>query len=348
MDSIHFYLHHCFHVGLRVKAHEIILQKQYDNEEKKNHQYFDRTFSTMNTIILQTEGNTKNFNRFTRRQNNKFNLNTRWKTMENDADTYLDDLYQYLKNNNVLDSNIIILKLFMQTEEYDTDCFEYDICLNYSNITKSMDNDIFIGKIKQYVEIINTSASSFSVGLRFYYWNYYKQLEQLEDDEQQPHPFVNNYNDHGGYNVCDLFIEPRYDSFKQEICFYKHFTLKQYQQSVIIKVNKYKNANIVKKTKAIGCDWPYCAPYVNHYNINKDQPLTFSHLLSLILYCDCTDLCSDFSATFRKNKSFETLENVKKRNSQYYYLSKYLREVVEAYGQCSVGDGWDSVNEKYK
>ncbi len=40
----------------------------------------------------------------------------------------------------------------------------------------------------------------------------------------------------------------------------------------------------------------------------------------------------------RKCKKYENIENIKKRNSKYYYFSKLLREVVECYGQCSMGD----------
>ena len=64
----------------------------------------------------------------------------------------------------------------------------------------------------------------------------------------------------------------------------------------------------------------------------------------MILYCDYTDLSSHFTATFRKTGSFETIKSIKKRNSEYYWLSRILRETVELFGQCSFGE-WDGVSD---
>eukprot|EP01084_Bolivina_argentea_P060303 110175_1 len=103
-------------------------------------------------------------------------------------------------------------------------------------------------------------------------------------------------------------------------------------------------ADIVKTTKAVS---PSSNPYVEHYGIKKGDNITFSQLLSIVFYCDYSDLCSDFSSTFRKTSRYEMLENIKKRNSKYYWLSKYLREVVEAHGQCSYfGEKYDRGNIK--
>merc|ERR1712176_623351 len=41
--------------------------------------------------------------------------------------------------------------------------------------------------------------------------------------------------------------------------------------------------------------------------------------------------------TFRKNGPFEPIKSIKKRNSQYFWMSKILRETVELFGQCSYG-----------
>eukprot|EP01084_Bolivina_argentea_P278262 475288_1 len=67
--------------------------------------------------------------------------------------------------------------------------------------------------------------------------------------------------------------------------------------------------------------------------------LTFSHLLSLVFYCDYSELSTDFSSTFRKRHSYETIESIKNRNSKYYYLSKYLRECVDGRSERESGGG---------
>jgi len=76
-----------------------------------------------------------------------------------------------------------------------------------------------------------------------------------------------------------------------------------------------------------------------HYDVAKGEPLSFQHLLALIFYTDFTDLCTAFSASFRALKPFETLENIKRRNSVFHFMSKHLRELVELFGGCSFGHG---------
>ena len=98
---------------------------------------------------------------------------------------------------------------------------------------------------------------------------------------------------------------------------------------------------IVKGMKAKGAGYDYREgeggiPF--HYDIKKGSSLCSHHLLSLLLYTDYTDLSSNFSSSFRKTKTFETLKNIKKRNSAYFFMSKHLRELVEVYGQCSFGE----------
>ena len=68
-----------------------------------------------------------------------------------------------------------------------------------------------------------------------------------------------------------------------------------------------------------------------HYDIEHDAPLGLDNLISVILYCDYTALCSDFSSTFRKTNPWETISNIKHRNRKYWWLSKTLRETVELF-----------------
>eukprot|EP00488_Nonionellina_sp_1-RS-2012_P002885 TRINITY_DN581_c0_g1_i2.p2 TRINITY_DN581_c0_g1~~TRINITY_DN581_c0_g1_i2.p2 ORF type:complete len:117 (-),score=26.77 TRINITY_DN581_c0_g1_i2:428-778(-) len=97
----------------------------------------------------------------------------------------------------------------------------------------------------------------------------------------------------------------------------------------------YLNSQIVKKTTAT-----YGGTKALHYGINCNDALSFDHLLALTLYTDCSDLCTDFSSTFRRVQAFESLSSMLKRNSEYCFMSKHLRECVEIYGQCRA-DGED-------
>ena len=174
------------------------------------------------------------------------------------------------------------------------------------------------------------SSSSFNIGIRFYYWDYYKSLKELPDKDQPEY----NINDHSGYDISDLYIPPRYGSFKEEIRNYQHIDfIKQYQDEVVIKAKEHESTRIVKATKAV----TRSGNQGLHYDIQDYAPLTLDHLISVILYTDYTDLSSHFTATFRKNDVFETLQSIKKRNSVYFWWSKTLRETVEIFGQYSAG-----------
>lgn len=74
--------------------------------------------------------------------------------------------------------------------------------------------------------------------------------------------------------------------------------------------------------------------------IRDGRNLEMEHLISLILYTDFTELSADFTSTFRKKHPFEQLNDIKKRNREYWWLSKLLRETVEFFGDCR--DDWSN------
>ena len=78
----------------------------------------------------------------------------------------------------------------------------------------------------------------------------------------------------------------------------------------------------------------------DYYGIIQGTPIGVDNIFALILYTDFDELSSDFSRSFRKIHAFETFENVKMRNSYYWWWSKILRETVELYGICRSYDFW--------
>merc|ERR1712228_346265 len=176
-------------------------------------------------------------------------------------------------------------------------------------------------------------AATFSLGLRFYYWPYYKDKEVLTAKEQMI-DVVDNKHEHFGVRVCDLFANKKYESFKEEIANYSNFGIAQYKEAKI-KTEKFMKTKEIKKNKAKKTDYWNMSL---HYEIEAGAALLFEHILSLILYTDYTKLSTDFSSSFRKLSTFETLKSVKQRNAVYFWMSKFLRELVECYGQCSSGD----------
>lgn len=75
--------------------------------------------------------------------------------------------------------------------------------------------------------------------------------------------------------------------------------------------------------------------------IREKKLISVDCIRSLILYCDYTELCTDFGKSFRKIHKFELLSQVKSRHSKYCHLSKMLRDTILSYGQWHNGDDTD-------
>eukprot|EP01084_Bolivina_argentea_P075292 136492_1 len=108
---------------------------------------------------------------------------------------------------------------FITEQQFDTETVEYDMDIygEYGNIEECIRNSECIKQIKQFINCTKISRSSFSIGLRFYYWDFYKSLKESPKDEQELVGGMKmNINDHSGFSICELFIIPKYDSFKQE------------------------------------------------------------------------------------------------------------------------------------
>ena len=99
------------------------------------------------------------------------------------------------------------------------------------------------------------------------------------------------------------------------------------------KAKQYMNLPLVKKMKSTQSSETRL-----HYGIKPGSPITMKHLLSIILRCDFSELCTKFTSTFRKNKPFEVLSSVMDRNREFWHFSKLIRETVEYYGERGYGD----------
>ena len=75
MDSLHFYLFHCFDAGLRTMKHDDNETKTDDDDNKNNFEYFDAEFSRINKMISERKHITNSFNRF-KTKNTKFSIIT--------------------------------------------------------------------------------------------------------------------------------------------------------------------------------------------------------------------------------------------------------------------------------
>ena len=156
MDSFHFYLFHCFDVGIRCKKQDTKEEKE-EKEEQKNDTYFDAAFSRINKMISQRQDITKEFDRFSTAKNSKFNIETGHEKEEenqNDDTTHLDTIYQYLKPQNIKQNDIRDLNDFIEKEEYDTESIEFDIIeIKDGNISNGVISDECIQKIQNLISV---------------------------------------------------------------------------------------------------------------------------------------------------------------------------------------------------
>eukprot|EP01084_Bolivina_argentea_P159651 278035_1 len=278
MDSFHFFVSHLYHCGLRTISNDDNINDD-DDEIENEDEYFDKVFYRLNKQIKQRKHLTKTFERFNNNKNNKFTLISHDNDDSLDNETYLDAMYEDLRRADAIGDNINKLREYLKFEEFDSEAIisdlDYDIGQCDGNVSYHMKNREFVDTIANFIEHMDVSSSSFNVGLRFYYWNFYQSINDIPAQEQ----WIYNMNDHSGYSISELFVKQKYGSFKEEISNYPHITVKQYQNEIVTKINGYIYTDIVKNTKS---NTYKCNNL--HYGITKETPLNFHNLLSLILY----------------------------------------------------------------
>ena len=135
---------------------------------------------------------------------------------------------------------------------------------------------------------------------------------------------------HSGYKVKELYINKKYDIFKEEILNYKHTRIptERLYSFVLIKAERYSQTEAIRRIKS---GWDQEDP--QQYGVRNHTPLGIKNLASIILYTDFTELSSDFTSTFHKQTPFETLSQIKERNRVFWWWSKTLSETVELFGE---------------
>eukprot|EP01084_Bolivina_argentea_P250258 419232_1 len=339
MDSLHFYFFHVYDCGLRTNEEEN--KENYNDDNESEDTYIDPLFASISRTIEARQHNTRSFHRF--QKNNKFNIsiqhnqndfNTYRATVFGNAEkaeTFRDEIFKRLKRTGA--TNIVIdkFKEIINSEEYDSEAIADDIMsINHGNIYKYISHRECIDSITKLIKAAQSSKTSFNVGYRFYYWKYYQNIKQNLNDQQE---MVEST-----YDICDLFVNARYSCLKEEILRSGFITIDVYKNKILIKATRYSHTAHVKRITAADVE------KILHYGIIEGTMLGLSNLISIILYTDYDLLQSHFTSTFRRVTTFEAISSVKARNSEYFWMSKILRETVEVFGQCNIGD-WDGINE---
>eukprot|EP01083_Nonionella_stella_P236243 829913_1 len=266
-----------------------------------------------------------------RTQTHKYNLSN-YKNKTNES--ALEALCRYMLDDPRVSKDAID-RLFSEiiSQEYDSDTFIHDVyrkdvSSSHLGIVSPDQYDVVFEFVRRMID----RESSFNIGLRFYYWKHYK---HALDEERE---YFQNKNDHSGYQPHELYVETKYASLKEEILQNMTCRLNPSKYSKMLnKAEKYMRSAKVRTFKAV-------ENQLLHYGIWDGTPLFVDNLLCVIFYCDETDLCTAFSATFRNNRCYESIESVKNRNKEFANWSRILRETVELFGM----QGWEKRDKDEK
>eukprot|EP01084_Bolivina_argentea_P249834 418378_1 len=243
------------------------------------------------------------------------------------ARSWTDGLFERVGESvNVFPKEIKKLEEFITDEEFDTDAIINDVedfqghrvtkrmIMNISNLIHILNNDkTKLDIILQYSNDSTLYDSSFSTGFIFYYWPYYKNKVRIR----------HNYDIN--YTPKELYIVQKYASLEVEILDNMICTIDKYLwRDITEKARQYAETD---KFKSISSYSDYI-----HSGIKLHSKLTIENVICIILYCDYSMLCTAFSSTFRRKRSFELVSSIKRRNREYWNLSKILRETVELFG----------------
>eukprot|EP01083_Nonionella_stella_P026422 72730_1 len=357
MDSIHCYMYHLFDLGLRITQ---------DDERKLNHDFeeydedmidFDDdekydvlpdlpaiSHPPIDTHLSRLSFQSKRLSQRLSKQpslqpasiakQKSMNIkHGKYKLVHNkDADDkscmFIDGMSESLSMQRVRQHEITKMVHQLYKEEYDSDALLDDIDdgkdRKNSNIAWMLNE--YYDNIIKYVNFTKLSDRSFSIGFRFYYWEYYRKKDEEEIE------YFQNKNFHSGYKPHELYITAKWKDIKEEVLCNSIFSIEMHTfQKEYNKTLRYFRSDTIKEIRADS------NRFLHYDDIWDEQNLLEEHLLSVTLYCDLSELCTEFSATFRKKHVYEPIRFVKERNREFARWSKRLRETVELYGK----KGWE-------
>eukprot|EP01084_Bolivina_argentea_P186380 321280_1 len=320
-DSLHFYINHLEILGLRSskeQKHDNHGSKAIYDEIKMDIKVQDEKYDPLNMKNIENMS--------------KFNIAVAETQDDNSKSrdlTFMDSMFLHLKerenHSNVTNS----FRTFLVSEQYDSDCifddFEFEHNSKQSNLLTAVNNDTkFLKSVKSFSKMYNVKKSSFSTGLVFWYWSWYR--EQYSNRELEQKQGIWNQNNYQGYSVNELFVDSHFVSLQEEALESGFLSLDIFKEKIIGKAKAYIKTKKCKKIKCIELGDEL------HFGIEYGAPLSQKHLQSLLLYTDFTEFCTDFSTTFRPNSVDETIATITKRNSKYHCISKHLRELIQYFG----------------
>eukprot|EP01083_Nonionella_stella_P005185 15036_1 len=159
----------------------------------------------------------------------------------------------------------------------------------------------------------------YKTGMRYYYWDYFKDNISIIDPTRQ---IKNDAN--ASVMIGEVYVPPKFANLKAEVINNEICTISSSEWNVIIaKAHVHKETN---HYKAMACNASYFKQY---YDISEGTPISVQHIAAMMLYCNKDALQRRFSETI-----WDVQLNEKHRN--YHHLAKLLRENVEVFGSNNI------------
>ena len=350
-DRVHNFVFHLYDIGLRVDESKLMGNIGADVDADAKDEFYeglttDKLFEAeLDHIRRQRDQCHLDLDRFND-TNNKYMMQSAKQT---ECTVTLSDalLHRLMKRGQMLSAKVQQMMVYFTQNEYDSDGIETDLKnANDSNIcilTKSPNAvqwmSCFIRSVKcmwctlsaflknwcilslpsSHTRSVSTTCcpniasvrrSSFSTGYIFNYWK--EAPSALWRDKQTP---------------FKMTVKPKHMNLRDEILDSGFLSAAQWTNIVVLKADQYSKSEAVRSLTAArgGTGKVLCQN-------NEDARLSEEYLYALILYCDFTVLCTAFSATFRLENVFESIESLMLRHSEFAHFGRLLVEVVLDFG----------------
>ena len=251
---------------------------------------------------------------------------------ESDDVTALDQLYTHLVTTVTDTQSVRAAAAFLGVEAFDTETVQLDLSFwekegesNLSIAKQIGDHSDVFKESRRFMRDHRVKGQTFSTGIIFWYWPWYKNVADKTVKQDSFYQWM----DFGGYSVKETYVEPKHSNLKEELLATKLVSIDVLNQAIIVKGDDLMKSNVIKSKRANSV-WRSNDPY--HFDIKRGDPLKPHHLHAAVTYTDNGEICKLLSESFRKMRATETIEDVKGRNSAFYWCSRYLREFTTYFG----------------
>merc|ERR1719410_1276565 len=199
-DTLHFFVYHCFDCGFRVQPRPHL--NDFNKNEEEKAMFVDAEFDRIAQVIRKTDLLTEPFERISPQSDSKFNLKVDADADADESDTTaMDQLFEHMNDGQMDNKKMQKMKTFVNNEHFDSESL-----LNEDGIAHIHDKECKQA-IREFIKIIKSKSSNFSIGHRFYYWKYYHDKTTLPVEQQMiTGTNLDNTHYHSGVSVCALCV----------------------------------------------------------------------------------------------------------------------------------------------